>query len=150
MGSRRRIFLLSAGLLAVVLLLVVLLTLDIAPQRTATVDRAEVIIVGQGNGTGGMGWFGASPINYTGPLNGFPFTAGVGQRFNFSIQMNNDDLHPHNLSAAAVGAPFRLSGYTPPLPYYVGDHEDFLLDLQVLMPSQPGTYDLVITLTTYG
>ncbi|MHB8351554.1 MAG: hypothetical protein ACYDFT_02520 [Thermoplasmata archaeon] len=150
LGSRRRILLISAALLAVLLLLIVFLSVDIAPPRNVTVTRAEVIIAGQGTDTAGMGWFGASPMNYSGAPNGFPFVDRVGQTFNFSIQMINNDAHPHNLSAAAVNAPFRLVGYTPTLPYYVADHEDFLMDLKILTPSQPGTYDLVITFTSSG
>ncbi len=149
-GSHRRILLVSAAIAAAALLLLIVLTVQVAPPPTVTVTRAEVVIVGQGSDAGGLGWFGPSPYNYSGAVNGFPFVFGVGETFHFSIQMMDNDARPHNLSAAAVAAPFALTGYTPTLPYYVEAHEDFLLDLAILMPAHPGTYVLMITLTTYG
>ncbi|MGI0052702.1 MAG: hypothetical protein ACREC5_05930 [Thermoplasmata archaeon] len=148
--ARRRLLIASAAILAVAIAIVLALTLTAGPPPTATVARAQVVLVGQGAGTNGLPWFGASPINLSGPADGYPFSAGLGAHFNLTLQLFNGDSQLHDLSTAAVNAPFRLVGENPTLPCPVPQHRDFLLDLTVLMPSSPGTYSLQVTLTTYG
>jgi hypothetical protein len=93
----------------------------------------------QGTNASGFGWFGPNIINYTGIVNGYPFTVAAGAAFSVPLVLENFDNRTHTIYSVTAGTPFTFTSSTPTLPASLLALEDSaVLQLGFIAPSNPG------------
>jgi len=82
---------------------------------TATVPGLELKIV-QGTTSGGIPWFGPSPVNYS-ASGDFPAAVASGGTFTVGWTFSNYDDVPHTIFSITVNSPYTFVATNPGLPY---------------------------------
>jgi len=144
----------AAVVVVVLLVLIGVGVLTIPPSHTPTpVTITKVVLeIQQGNTSGGVPWFGPSPVTFT---TGFPIQVAPGSTWSVVWEhFPNFDQYNHTISQVTPSAPFVLSSTLPALPDHIGfDSESNNLAIYMQAPSTSGgTYvvTVIVSALTVG
>jgi hypothetical protein len=155
-GPRRTLWTLAvlAGTALVVALLVliglgILIIPGVNATPTYTVESIHWTIL-QGKTETGLGWFGPSQFNSTGPP--YPSTVTAGTRFQISVGLSNFDNVSHTIYSVTTPGPYAVSSVSPVTPINVPPSEDSTrLSITVTAPNQAGGSGILyLTIDTLG
>jgi hypothetical protein len=155
--KHRQLWTIAVGVGAIIVVaLLVLVALGIlvlpgtpAPAQVTVTEVQFTILQGGANSTG-FGWFGQGTFNYSGVVNGYPFTVAPGGSFTVPVTLENFDNNSHVIYSVQAAGAFIFKGSTPTLPATVPALEDdAALIFAFVAPSNPGaSLTLSVTINT--
>jgi hypothetical protein len=137
--------LVAAAVIVVVLVVLVAAGVLVLPSNSpkpVTITSVTLHIL-QGEGPNGIGWFGASYVNYSAATgNDYPMTVAPGGTWgvSWSVQNFDNSSASHTIYSVVADAPFVIASTSPSMPFLVvsGLDSHTLLSITVAAPSTPG------------
>lgn len=131
------------------IVMVAVVTIEVAPRPAPAavhqVDGISIHLAGQGRTSTGRFWFGYEYLNYSGRVNGYPYSYAPGQAIDIPIVLVQADVVNHTIGSATIAPPFTLQSVDPTFPAAVSPG-DLMVRLEIEPPTAPGSYTAMVTL----